>query len=151
VEDGLAADAPVQQGVEGGRRLVPRTLEFHLAVKSSVGTQCAQALEVPRPAAMPGELVEQVECVDRRALRAVEPRRAEGEGFVVALRPDIDDDAARGARCSIASPKVAPPTASMIRSNSPAGCATTSRAPRRDRTSRDAYGAADVVVSASTN
>jgi hypothetical protein len=39
VQHGLAADAPVQQGVERGGSLVPRTLELHLGVQSSLGSQ----------------------------------------------------------------------------------------------------------------
>jgi hypothetical protein len=42
-----------------------------------------------------GELVEEVERIDARPLRAVKLRRTEGDGLVVALGCDIDDDAPR--------------------------------------------------------
>ena len=44
---------------------------------------------------MGGELVGEVQRVDPRPLRPVEPRRLEGDGLVVALGRDVDDDSTR--------------------------------------------------------
>jgi len=42
-----------------------------------------------------GELVRVVQRVDPRPLRRVEPRRLEGDGFVITLGRDVGDDATR--------------------------------------------------------
>ena len=50
----------------------------------------------PGAAGVARELVEEVQRVDPRPLRPVEPRRLEGDDLVVTLGCDVDDDAMRG-------------------------------------------------------
>ena len=96
VEHGLAADAALEEGVERSGGLPPRGFELDLAVQSPVGHQRAEAGEVAGAAGVGGELVGQVQRVDPRSLSPVEARRMEGDGLVVALGRDVDDDATRG-------------------------------------------------------
>ncbi len=95
-EHGLAADAPLQKGVERSGRLAPRAFELDLAVQPPLSHQRAEASEISSSAAVETQVLEQVQRVDHRALRAVEARRVEGDGFVVALGRDVDDAATRG-------------------------------------------------------
>src|SRR5215213_11084386 len=95
VEHGLTADPTLQQGVKHSGRLAPRGFELDLAIQSPAGHQRAEAVQVAGCAGVGGELIGEVQRVDPRSPRAVEPRRMEGDGLVVTLRPDADDDAAR--------------------------------------------------------
>src|SRR5829696_29294 len=95
VEHGLAADAALQEGGERSGSLAPRDFELDLAVQSPVGHERAEASEVAGPAGVGGELVREVQRVDPRPLRPLEPRRLEGDGLVVALGRDVDDDSTR--------------------------------------------------------
>src|SRR6266568_8755393 len=96
MEDGLAADAAAEQGIDRVAGLAPRALELDLAVQPPVGYQPAQAGKVARRAAVRGELVGKVQRVDPRAGRPVEPAGPEGDHLVLALRPDVHHGAARG-------------------------------------------------------
>ena len=81
------------------------------------------------------EFVRKVQRVDRRAAGPVEAPGAEADHFLIVLGRDVRHHP-RGQRCSMASPNVAPPTPSMMTSNSPPGCATTAVAPRRPVSAR---------------
>ena len=96
MEHGLAADAALQEGVERAGSFAPRGFKLDLAIQSPVGHQRAEAAEVAGCAGVGSELVREVQRVDPRPLRPVEPRRTEGDGFVVALGRDVDDDAVPG-------------------------------------------------------
>jgi len=96
VEHGLAADAPAQEGVERSGRLAPRVFELDLAVRPALGDERVEASEVASSAAVECQVLEEVQRVDRRALRSVETRRVEGDGCVVAPGRDVDDAATPG-------------------------------------------------------
>jgi hypothetical protein len=96
VEDGLAADAALQQRIQGCCGLTPGALKLDLAVEPPVGDQPAQPLKIPGRAGVLGELIEQVEGVDPRAGRTVEPRRAEDDRLLRLLGREIDHHAVGG-------------------------------------------------------
>ena len=58
VEDGLAADAALQQRIQGCCGLTPGALKLDLAVEPPVGDQPAQPLKIPGRAGVRGELIE---------------------------------------------------------------------------------------------
>jgi hypothetical protein len=60
VQNGLTADAALQESVKRARRLAPRGFELDLAVESPAGHQRAEAGEVAGSAGVGGELVGEV-------------------------------------------------------------------------------------------
>src|SRR4029450_12987793 len=60
------------------------------------GHEVAEAGEGAGGALVGGELGGEIQRVDPCPLRPVEARRVEGDGFLIALGRDVDDDASRG-------------------------------------------------------
>src|SRR5262249_4397230 len=89
VEHDLAADVAAQESINSARGPAPGALEFDLTVQATVHDESAQPSEVIRRAVMACDLVVEIQCVDRRARRAIEAAGAEGHRFVGALRRDV--------------------------------------------------------------
>jgi hypothetical protein len=89
VEDGLAAQTPVEQGIESGRRVAPRGLDRNLTLQPPSDDQAATDGEVVsgRVSAQP---VGEAERVDPDAGRPVEPRSPESDRLIVGPSSDID-------------------------------------------------------------
>src|SRR5262249_2788268 len=79
VQDRLAADAPVEQGVDRRPGLAPRAGGLDLAVQPALNDQPAQAGQIRGAAGVRGQLVGQVQRVDPRTDRPVEPAGQEGD------------------------------------------------------------------------
>ena len=93
--------------------------------------------EVASSAAVECQVLKEVQGVDRRAHRAVEARRVEGDGLVVALGCDVDDAAMRG---DVLNGKAECPASYSVDDQVEVAVmvSTTSAAPRRPRSSCEA-------------
>src|SRR5204863_2261061 len=74
VEDGLAGDAAVEEGLDGVVGLAPARLEVDVRIEAAGGHEREQPLEHPRRAAALGQLGEDEQAVDARAGGAAEER-----------------------------------------------------------------------------
>jgi hypothetical protein len=118
VQHGFAADAAVEQGVDSLGGLAPGAFQLDLGVEAAACGQGAQARQIAGTAGVRGELAGEVQRVDPR-LRARSKPLARKVTVSTFSSEAMFTSTLRGARCSIASPNLAPPTASMMTSKSP--------------------------------
>src|SRR5512132_1127706 len=74
VEDGLAGDAAIEEGVDGVGGLAPARLEVDVRVEAPGGHQGGQPVEHPGRATALGQLGEDQQAVDARPRGSAEER-----------------------------------------------------------------------------